>query len=209
VKTLVLATRSGHKAAEARAVLEPLGLTVDSLDDIGFPPTPEEDDLEVFETFRANALAKARWFAGRLERPVLADDSGLRVDAMGGRPGVRTKRLSGRVDLDGVALDQANNERLLNELDGVPEDRRGARYVCCAAAAWPGGESMAAMGSIRGFITETPAGTGGFGYDPLFWVPEIGARFAELGPAAKNALSHRGRAFRALAALLGRVPWES
>jgi XTP/dITP diphosphohydrolase len=209
VTALVLATRSEHKAAEVRAILEPLGMAVASLDDVECPPSPEEDGLEVFETFRANALAKARWFADRLGRPVLADDSGLRVDALDGRPGVRTKRFSGRTDLDGPALDQANNERLLQELRQVPEDLRGARYVCCAAAAWPEGRELAAMGSVRGVITRTPAGTHGFGYDPLFWVPEIGARFAEVAPAAKNALSHRGRAFRSLAALLGRIPWET
>jgi XTP/dITP diphosphohydrolase len=203
-RTVLLATRSEPKAREIGEILEPVGIRVVSLDAAGIDRDPGEDDLEVFETFRANAVAKARWFASRLGRVAIADDSGLRVDALGGSPGVRTKRFSGRTDLDGVALDEANNARLLDALRDVPDDRRGARYICCAATAWPDGRAIAALGSVAGRITRSPGGTGGFGYDPLFHVPELGLRFAEASAAAKNAISHRARAFRGLAAHLGR-----
>jgi XTP/dITP diphosphohydrolase len=205
---LVLATRSAHKAAEIDAILHPLRIQVLTLQDVRLEADPREDDLEAFDTFRDNALAKARWFAARLSRPAMADDSGLRVDALGGQPGVRTKRYSGRSDLSGVTLDQANNQRLLEELDGVTDAERSARYVCCAAIAWPDGRAVTALGTVAGSIGREPRGEGGFGYDPLFHVPELGARFAEVAADAKNAMSHRARAFRGLAALLARSPWS-
>lgn len=203
----VLATRSPHKAAEVGRILGPLGLAPLSLADLGVQHDPGEERLEVFETFRENALAKARWFAARLDRPVMADDSGLRVDALHGRPGVRTKRFSGRSDLTGSALDEANNAHLLDLLRDVPGAGRGARYVCCAAIAWPDGPGIAAVGTVRGIIAESMLGEEGFGYDPLFHVPGIGARFSQVPPHVKDALSHRARAFRALAAGLARAPW--
>jgi XTP/dITP diphosphohydrolase len=205
--TLVLATRSQDKAGEIARILRPLGLQITTLDQLGMEPDPVEDDLETFETFRGNALAKAHWFAHRLGRVAMADDSGLRVDALDGRPGVRTKRFAGRSDLTGVELDRANNQHLLRELARVPAGGRGARYVCCAAIAWPGGHELAAIGTVRGHIATEPRGAGGFGYDPLFHVPELDRRFAEVPPEAKNAISHRARAFRALAAALARPPW--
>jgi XTP/dITP diphosphohydrolase len=205
---LVLATRSAHKAAEIDAILNPLRIQVVTLQDVPLEPDPREDDLEAFDTFRDNALAKARWFATRLSRPVMADDSGLRVDALGGQPGVRTKRFSGRSDLSGIELDRANNQRLLEALHGVPDPERSARYVCCAAIAWPDGRAVTALGTVAGSIGREPRGEGGFGYDPLFHVPELGARFAEVSADAKNAMSHRARAFRGLAVLLARSPWS-
>lgn len=204
---LLLATRSAHKAREIGEILGPLDVRVVTLADLGVEPVPEEDAIEAYATFRANAVAKARYFAARLERPALADDSGLRVDALGGEPGVRTKRFSGRSDLEGKALDEANNELLLEKLAGVPEGERGARYVCCAAIAWPDGRSLAATGTVAGRIAAEPRGEGGFGYDPIFEVPALGARFAEVPAARKNAISHRARAFRALATALAAPPW--
>lgn len=216
MRSLILATRSAHKAAEIRRILEPLGIAAVTLADRGIAHEPEEDGLEVFETFRENALAKAVWFADRLGTTVMADDSGLRVDALDGAPGVRTKRFSGRTDLDGQPLDDANNALLLEKLAGVAESRRGSRYVCAAVVAWPEEESaraarsrsLHAIGSVSGRIATEPAGEGGFGYDPLFFVPELGARFAQVDEAVKDAMSHRARAFRALAAFLSASPWS-
>jgi len=207
VTTLLLATRSAHKAREISAILAPVGFDLATLDDVGVGHDPDEEAIEAFPTFRANAIAKARWFAERLGRVALADDSGLRVDALDGLPGVRTKRFSGRQDLSGQALDRANNERLLAALDGTPARERGAHYVCCAAFAWPDGRAIAAVGTVSGSIATEPRGDSGFGYDPLFHVPELGARFAEVPADAKNAISHRARAFRAVALLASRSPW--
>lgn len=208
MNSLLLATRSSHKAAEIGAILAPVGLGVESLADLDVPIDPEEEGVEAFETFRENAAAKARYFAHRVGRPAVADDSGLRVDALDGRPGVRTKRFSGRTDLEGQALDEANNALLLERLEGVAEEGRGARYVCCAALAWPDGRVIATAGTVRGRIARAPRGTAGFGYDPLFWLPGLGATFAEVSAGVKNGISHRARAFRALASALGAVPWS-
>ncbi|MBW3553222.1 MAG: non-canonical purine NTP pyrophosphatase [Gemmatimonadetes bacterium] len=204
---LLLATRSAHKAAEVARIVAPLGLAIATLADRGIPPAADEEGIEVFETFRENALAKAVYFARLTGSAVLADDSGLRVDALDGAPGVRTKRFSGRDDLAGQPLDDANNATLLDRLREVPDERRGARYVCCAAVAWPDGRALAALGSVEGRIASEPRGEGGFGYDPLFHVPALGARFAEVSPAVKDAMSHRARAFRALASRLHSSPW--
>jgi len=207
VVTLLLATRSDHKAREIDQILAPLHIAVTTLADLGVPPGPGEDDIEAYPTFAANAIAKARHFATSLDRVAVADDSGLRVDALEGGPGVRTKRFSGRSDLEGQALDDANNALLLEKLAGVPEADRGARYVCAAAVAWPDGRYLTALGTVRGQIAEEPRGSAGFGYDPLFHVPVLGARFAEVPAEVKNAMSHRARAFRALAATLADCPW--
>lgn len=205
---LLLATRSAHKAAEVTRIVAPLGLPIETLADRGVPPAAEEEGIEVFATFRENAIAKAVHFARLTGAAVLADDSGLRVDALDGAPGVRTKRFSGREDLAGQPLDDANNATLLDRLRGVPDERRGARYVCCAAVAWPDGRAFAAFGSVDGRIASEPRGEGGFGYDPLFHVPGLGARFAEVPPSVKDAMSHRARAFRALASALQSSPWR-
>ncbi|HUG41164.1 MAG TPA: non-canonical purine NTP pyrophosphatase [Longimicrobiales bacterium] len=205
--SLLLATRSGHKAAEVARILEPLGFRLESLADRAIEETPEEQAIEAFDTFRENATAKARHFARLAAAVALADDSGLRVDALGGAPGVRTRRFSGREDLAGQDLDDANNATLLERLKGVPDDQRGARYVCCAAVAWPDGRSLLALGTVAGRIAREPRGDGGFGYDPLFHVPALGARFAEVPAAVKDASSHRARAFRALASALQAAPW--
>lgn len=195
---LLVATRSGHKLREIREILSGHpGIRLIGPEEAGVPESAEEEGIEAFDTFEENALAKARYFAARTGLPTLADDSGLSVDALEGAPGVRSKRLSGRSDLRGEALDGANNRALLERLAGVPEGERTGRYVCVAALVLPGGEEHLFRGECEGVILAEPRGEGGFGYDPLFYLPGEGRTFGELGPERKNELSHRGRAIRA------------
>ena len=197
---LLVATRSAHKLREIREILRSLdGPEVIDLTQAGIPYDPAEETIEIHDSFVDNALAKARYFAERAGLPVLADDSGLCVDALGGAPGVRSKRFSGREDINGSALDAANNQLLLERLDGVPRERRTAHYICVAAVVAPSGEERVVEGRCDGLIVESPSGAGGFGYDPLFYVPSQGATFAEVDPARKNELSHRARAIRSIA----------
>jgi XTP/dITP diphosphohydrolase len=165
------------------------------LDDVGIPESHEEEGLEVFETFEENALAKARFFRARTTLPVVSDDSGLEVLALGGQPGVRSKRWSGRSDLTGQALDDANNERLLAALH-MMDDRR-ARYVCVAAL-FDGSSEWTFRGETSGRILRARVGSGGFGYDPYFFSDELGKSFGEASLEEKELVSHRGRAFRSL-----------
>lgn len=196
---LILATRSLGKLHELRPLLAGHGIAAIDLTEAGLDEEPEiEEALERFATFEENALAKARHFFTRVgaTRPVVADDSGLEVAALGGRPGVRTKRWSGRTDLSGRALDAANNAKLLAELQGVA-DRR-ARYVCVAAYVDAAGERVF-RGESTGRILDAPRGSGGFGYDPLFLSDDLGVTFAEASLEQKAGVSHRGRAFARLA----------
>ena len=194
----VLATRNAGKLRELRPLFADAGIAVIDLSEAGVPESSEEEDLERYDTFEENALAKARWFAGRVGGlPVVADDSGLEVHALDGAPGVRSKRWSGRSDLHGAALDAANNALLLDRLRGV-RDRR-AQFVC--AAAWCDGEQeFVVRGEVRGRIVEEheAAGAHGFGYDPLFRADELGMTLAEATVAEKQSVSHRGRAFAML-----------
>ncbi|HKN66894.1 MAG TPA: non-canonical purine NTP pyrophosphatase [Gemmatimonadaceae bacterium] len=199
VEPLLIATRSSGKLRELRALFGSAGIPVVDLIEAGLEASTEEDDLENADTFEENALAKARYFARRGGRAVVADDSGLEVEALGRQPGVRSKRWSGRADLSGVALDDANNAHLLRALCGVT-DRR-ARYVCVAAYV-DRTEELTARGTSSGIILERPCGQGGFGYDPYFLSDELGRTFAEASVAEKERVSHRGRAFRALIAAL-------
>lgn len=200
---LLVATRSAHKLAEIREILaEVPGVEPVGLDDVGVEPSPAEDDLEPFDTFEANAESKARYYHGLTGLPTAADDSGLAVDALDGRPGVHSKRFAPG-DSDGLARDRANNRHLVDLLTGVPEADRTARYVCAVAFV----ESDEAptrwvRGECEGRILTEERGEGGFGYDPLFFVPDLDRTFAEAPAAEKHARSHRGRAFRALAELL-------
>lgn len=199
----VLATRSADKLREVREILAPLpGLELLGLDEVGIAASPLEDGIEAFHSFRENALAKTRFFAARTGLATLADDSGLVVPALGGAPGVFSKRFSGRDDLAGVQLDEANNRLLLERLRDIPPDRRDAFYVCAAAAAFPDGGLAVALGTTAGRIAAAPDGDGGFGYDPLFFVPALGITLGRVAPDVKHRLSHRGRAFRALATRL-------
>lgn len=201
---LVVATRNAGKVREIREILaDAPGWEVVGLDDLGIPESPDEDDIEGFETFEENALAKARYFASKTGELALADDSGLCVDALDGRPGVRSRRFAPVDQARGERQDEANNRHLLALLADVPDERRTAHYVCAAAAAWPDGRELVRTGTCGGAILRAPRGAGGFGYDPLFWVKAEGQTFGELPAERKNALSHRGRAVRALLGALG------
>jgi Xanthosine triphosphate pyrophosphatase len=206
--TILLATRSAGKLRELRPLFAEAGIDISDLHSAGIDERPEEEGLERFETFEENALAKARYFFARGGGgPVVADDSGLEVAALGGRPGVRSKRWSNRPDLRGRALDAANNAKLLDELEiaaktsGASEIDRRARYVCIAAYV-DGSEERVFRGECTGHILYEPRGFEGFGYDPLFELDELKVTFAELDRAAKERVSHRGRAFRQLVAAL-------
>jgi XTP/dITP diphosphohydrolase len=176
-------------------MFEAAGLAVADLAEFGVAQSAEEDDLERYSTFEENALAKARHFFRVVGVPVVADDSGLEVDALGGRPGVHSKRWSGRVDLTGASLDAANNSLLQQSLRGV--DKRSARYVCVAAYVDDDFE-LTRRGEVEGYIADAPRGAEGFGYDPYFVAAGLGRTFGELAIAEKERLSHRGRAFGAL-----------
>lgn len=203
---LLVATRSQHKLAEIREILASLGdVELVGLHEVDLPPDPPDDELEPFDTFEGNALSKARWYAAHAGLPTVADDSGLEVDALDQAPGVFTKRFAPG-DFEGAERDRANNRYLLERLQGVPAEGRTARYVCVVAfVATPDGEhheegqGVTFRASVEGVITDTPRGEGGFGYDPLFFVPSLGCTFAQASSAQKHELSHRGQAFRAFA----------
>jgi XTP/dITP diphosphohydrolase len=171
------------------------GLSVVDLAELGLAESPEEEGLERYETFEENALSKARYFHEKSGMPVAADDSGLEVIALGGQPGVRSKRWSGRTDLSGPDLDEANNARLVQALAGIA-DRR-ARYVCVAVYV-DGDREIIRRGEAPGVIVDEPRGVGGFGYDPYFVAAGAGRTYGELSVSEKEAMSHRGRAFSAL-----------
>jgi XTP/dITP diphosphohydrolase len=197
---LLLATRSDGKLRELLPLFAAAGIPVEDLRDAGIAETREEDALEAFGTFEENALAKARWFHARSGRPTVADDSGLEVLALGGAPGVRSKRWSGRADLAGPSLDRANNARLLAALANAAD--RSARYVCVAAFV-DGAREIVRRGETSGRIVDVPSGDGGFGYDPYFHSDELARTFGDASREEKERVSHRGRAFRALIAALG------
>lgn len=193
---LLVATRSEGKLREIRPMFSAAGLTLVSLDELEIEESDEEHDLESFHTFEENALSKARYFyevSGGI--PTVADDSGLEVDALGGKPGVLSKRWSGQVDLRGDALDAANNQALLASLRDVSATT--ARYVCVAAFVAVGME-LTARGETTGSIVCDARGRGGFGYDPLFLSSELAMTFGEASAQDKERVSHRGRAFREL-----------
>lgn len=206
---LLLATRSAHKVTEIRHIFRRLPGCRDvellDLDAAGVTPSADEEELEPYETFRENAASKARYFRAMTGLPTVADDSGLEVDALGRRPGVRSKRFSPEAGrLTGEELDRANNRHLLELLGDLPLPERTARYVCVAVLdAGEGEESRAFRGEAPGLILGRPRGRGGFGYDPLFYDPALGRTFAEIDREEKNERSHRGEAFRKVAGHLG------
>jgi XTP/dITP diphosphohydrolase len=200
-RKILLATRSAGKLRELHGILASAGLAGITLDDAGIAPSADEEHIEVFGTFEENALAKARYFHDKSGMPTMADDSGLSVRALGGAPGVYSKRYSERDDLSGQDLDDANNEKLLIALRGIAD--RSASYSCAAAFVDDTGEWVA-MGETHGRVIEEARGTAGFGYDPYFFSTEIGKTFGEATLDEKQEVSHRGRAFRALAAALRR-----
>ena len=188
---LVFATHNRHKVEEVAEILKGTGLELSTLADLGFA----EDPPETQDTFEGNALQKARFVHERLGLPCIADDSGLEVDALDGRPGVHSKRFTPEATHD------ANNRRLLELLDG--EGDRRARFRCVIAVVGLGADRTA-EGRCEGSIATAPRGTEGFGYDPLFLPDETpGRSMAELDMQEKNTISHRGRAFSRLPALLG------
>jgi XTP/dITP diphosphohydrolase len=199
----LLATRSPGKLRELLPLFLAHGIEVIDAATAGVEETPAEDALEAFATFEENALAKARYFHAITGRPTFADDSGLEVDALGGAPGVLSKRWSGRTDLAGQALDDENNRLLLDRLSGALD--RGARYVCTAAYVDEHCE-LVTRGTTTGYITDAPRGANGFGYDPYFFSAELGRTFGEATRESKETVSHRGRAFRALLSQLGGAP---
>ena len=200
---LLVATRSTHKLAELRQLLALPRAELVTLDDVGI----DEDVEETGSTFEANARLKARFAARTSGLPSLADDSGIEVDALGGRPGVRTRRYAGE-----DATDAQNNAKLLGELDGLPPERRAARYVCVLALALPGragprgGQPVISVrGTCRGRIAATAKGNGGFGYDPIFEPasePPGGRTLGEWSQDEKNRISHRGAAARRMTPIL-------
>ena len=191
---LVLASLNRKKSLELAGLLAPVGVVVRSVAE--FPDVP--DIVEDGDTFAANAAKKACETAKRLGRWTIAEDSGLCVDALGGAPGVYSARFSGE-----GATDERNNAKLLADLADVPEDRRGAHYVCHAAVADPSGTlRLAVEETCRGRIVRAPRGAAGFGYDPYFLIPEYRQTFGERGVAVKQAVSHRARALRRLIPLL-------
>ena len=201
-RVIVLATRNEGKRRELVPLLAPLGGRLLTLDEAGVAFSPEEDGIESHSTFEENAAAKARWFHARTGLPCVADDSGLAVDALGGEPGVRSRRWSGTHDA--ATQDAANNALLVERLRAAEiagRAGRGARYVCVAAYSDPALEVIR-RGETLGLMLDEPRGAEGFGYDPYFWSPELGRTFAEATVEEKARVSHRGRAMRALCAAL-------
>ncbi len=202
-RRLLVATRSVHKLRELRELLDLPGTELVSLDDLGIEGDPVEDGA----TFHTNAAIKARFGLRAAGIPTLADDSGIEVDALGGAPGVLTRRYAGE-----QASDADNNAKLLRVLDGLPAERRGARYVCVLALATPdavgtqgGLRVVATRGTCRGRIATAPRGTGGFGYDPIFEPasePPGGRTLGLWTSAEKHAISHRARAARRMTSRL-------
>lgn len=197
MKTLVLATRNAGKLIEMRRLLEPSGITVLGLTDIPGLPAIVEDG----ETFADNARKKAETIAGLTGQACLADDSGLLVTALGGRPGVHSARYAGA-----EANDADNNRKLLADLAGVPADRRQAAFQCVMALCLPGKTTRLFAGRVEGLILFSPRGDGGFGYDPLFYLPDQGCTMAQLPLDAKNRISHRGQALRQVLSELAGEP---
>lgn len=189
MKELVVASTNKHKIKEIATILEPHGYAIKSL--LDYPEIPEV--RETGATFEENALIKALAIAKHLNQLVLADDSGIEVDALNGMPGVLSARWAGS-----QKDDQANLNLLLSQLADVPIQRRSARYVCVAAYATPIGESKTARGEWEGVVAFAPTGSNGFGYDPIFFLPELGKSVAELSAAQKDENSHRHKAFNAL-----------
>lgn len=194
---VLLATRNHAKLAELRRILTVAAPGVELVGLADVPPYPEQPEIGV--TFAENALAKAREGVRHTGLPTVADDSGLAVDALGGAPGVFSARWAGR-----HGDDEANLRLLLAQLSELPDEHRGAAFVCAAALVLPGGKEHLVTGRQTGRLIRTPRGTGGFGYDPIFVGEGQTRTNAELTPQEKDAVSHRGQAFRKLAKVIAR-----
>lgn len=193
-RTIVLASRNQKKAREVAEILAPAGFRVIPVTEFPDVPEVEEDGL----TFAANAAKKASEVARHLGQWVIGEDSGLQVDALNGGPGIYSARYSGE-----GATDEKNNQKLMAELINVPEEKRGAGYLCSVALSSPAGDiRVACEGTCRGRILREANGAGGFGYDPYFLIPEYHLTFGQLSSVVKHRLSHRARAFAKFVPLL-------
>lgn len=186
ISEVVLATRNRHKVEELAVLLGDLGIRIRTLADFPDAPEVEEDGT----TCEANAIKKACEIARATGLTAVADDTGLEVDALDGRPGVYAARYAGE-----HATYEDNCRKLVQELDGVPHERRTARFITVAAIAVPGESAQVTQGVLSGYITEKASGSKGFGYDPVFYVPELKATLAEISAEQKNRISHRAKAF--------------
>lgn len=192
MKRLILATRNTYKIVELRSILSDAGLDVELVGADAYPEIPDVKETGV--TFAENAFLKAHALARATGHPAVADDSGLCVDVLGGAPGIFSARWSGR-----HGDDRANLELLLAQLADVPDEHRAAHFECAAALALPDGTERVVTGRLPGTLRREPVGGGGFGYDPILQPDGETRTCAELTPEEKNAISHRGKAFRALA----------
>ncbi len=193
---VVAATHNKNKVREFREILGPLGYEVLSAEEAGYFYEPEETG----STFMENSLIKARAIYAACHRAAIADDSGLVIDALGGEPGVYSARYGGlEKNEDRVSL-------VLSKMENVPDEERTARFCCAIAFVSGDGTEVTAEGKVEGVITRAPEGENGFGYDPIFYSPELGMTFARAGADEKNAVSHRGRALRSLSEKLGGAP---
>ena len=188
-KRIIFATGNEGKMKEIRMILADLGVPVLSMKEAGV----SADIVEDGKTFEENAAIKAETIRDLTGAIVLADDSGLEIDYLGGEPGIYSARYMG----EDTSYD-IKNQNLLDRLEGVPDEKRTARFVCAICAALPDGRKLTTRGTIEGNIGHGISGENGFGYDPIFWLPEYGCSTAELSPEKKNELSHRGKALRAI-----------
>lgn len=195
MKRLIAATKNKGKLKEIEEILVGFPLQVASMEQAGFDIDIEENG----GTFEENALIKARAVSRLSGEIVMADDSGLAVDYLDGAPGIYSSRFVGEGATDGD-----KNRKLLDLLQGVPAEKRTARFICAIAVVFPDGRHFTVRGACEGYIGNEPAGTNGFGYDPLLYIPEEGKTMAELASDVKNAISHRGKALRRMAEELGK-----
>lgn len=189
IKSMIVATKNKGKAKEFEQLFSRYGIEVKTL--LDFPDIPDIE--ETGETFEENAIIKAETISHLAKAYVVADDSGLAIDALDGRPGVYSARYAGP-----GKNDQANIDKVLQELEGVNDEKRTARFYCALALAGPGVETITVNGTCEGIILPERKGTGGFGYDPIFYVPAEGRSMAEMEPEKKNQISHRAEAIKEL-----------
>ena len=195
MRRLIFATGNEHKMVEIREILGELPVEILSMKDVGI----KADIVENGSTFEENALIKAKEVCKLAGEMVLAEDSGLEIDYLNGEPGIYSARYMGE-----DTSYRIKNQNLIDRLEGVPEEKRTARFVCAIAAAFPDGRSFVVRGTIEGIIGYEERGTNGFGYDPIFYLPERGVSTAEIPPEEKNSISHRGNALRKMKELLER-----
>ncbi|MEH7375630.1 MULTISPECIES: XTP/dITP diphosphatase [Bacillaceae] len=196
MKEVIIATKNPGKAREFEHIFASRGIEVRTL--LDFPEIPDVD--ETGSTFEENAILKAEAVSQALGKMVIGDDSGLMVDALEGRPGIYSARYAGE-----QKNDQNNTDKVMSELKGLPQEKRSARFYCALAVAVPGQETITVSGTCEGRILEEQRGTNGFGYDPVFYVPEKGLAMAELSSDEKNKISHRANALKKLDVVLDSI----